>query len=78
LSFGSAPSSCAASCSYLELIHGIQQRKNSPEYVDDDEYLADVYAYQGKFAAAADLYVKVGKSNKVSSAFFSSSILLRL
>jgi len=49
---------------YLELIHGIQQRKNSPEYVDDDEYLADIYAYQGKFAAAADLYVKVGKSNK--------------
>lgn len=49
---------------YLELIHNILERKKLPAYVDDDEYLANIYAYQGKFAQAADLYVKTDNQQK--------------
>ncbi|XP_033110063.1 intraflagellar transport protein 122 homolog, partial [Anneissia japonica] len=34
---------------YLELIHNIEERKRRGEY-DDQLFLADIYAYQGKFA----------------------------
>lgn len=49
---------------YLELIHDILERKKRPEYIDDDVFLADIYAYQGKFAKAADLYEKTGNPTK--------------
>jgi intraflagellar transport protein 122 len=49
---------------YLELIHNILERKKLPAYIDDDEYLADIYAYQGKFSQAADLYVKTDNQQK--------------
>eukprot|EP00039_Didymoeca_costata_P007788 m.103931 g.103931 ORF g.103931 m.103931 type:complete len:1184 (+) comp13828_c0_seq5:52-3603(+) len=49
---------------YLDLIHSILERKKRPEYIDDEIFLADVYAHQGKFELAAELYEKNGNANK--------------
>ncbi|XP_035193141.1 intraflagellar transport protein 122 homolog isoform X1 [Oxyura jamaicensis] len=47
---------------YLELISGIEERKKHGENVSE-LFLADVYAYQGKFHEAAKLYKKSGHEN---------------
>uniref|UniRef100_A0A8C3QP41 Intraflagellar transport protein 122 homolog n=1 Tax=Cyanoderma ruficeps TaxID=181631 RepID=A0A8C3QP41_9PASS len=44
---------------YLELISSIEDRKKQGEN-NDDLFLADVYAYQGKFHEAAKLYKRSG------------------
>ncbi|NXY81240.1 IF122 protein, partial [Alcedo cyanopectus] len=45
---------------YLELISSIEERKKHGEN-NNDLFLADVYAYQGKFHEAAKLYKKSGQ-----------------
>ncbi|NWU42672.1 IF122 protein, partial [Hylia prasina] len=45
---------------YLELISSIEDRKKQGEN-QDDLFLADVYAYQGKFQEAAKLYRRSGR-----------------
>ncbi|XP_061218520.1 intraflagellar transport protein 122 homolog isoform X3 [Neopsephotus bourkii] len=47
---------------YLELISSIEERKRLGEN-NNDLFLADVYAYQGKFHEAAKLYRKSGHEN---------------
>ncbi|KGL82535.1 Intraflagellar transport protein 122, partial [Tinamus guttatus] len=47
---------------YLELISSIEERRKHGEN-NDDLFLADVYAYQGKFHEAAKLYKKSGHEN---------------
>nr|XP_047929479.1 intraflagellar transport protein 122 homolog isoform X2 [Anser cygnoides] len=47
---------------YLELISSIEERKKHGENVNE-LFLADVYAYQGKFHEAAKLYKKSGHEN---------------
>ncbi|NXC48248.1 IF122 protein, partial [Penelope pileata] len=47
---------------YLELISSIEERKKHGENVSE-LFLADVYAYQGKFHEAAKLYKKSGHEN---------------
>ncbi|XP_025908320.1 intraflagellar transport protein 122 homolog isoform X2 [Nothoprocta perdicaria] len=47
---------------YLELISSIEERKKHGES-NNDLFLADVYAYQGKFHEAAKLYKKSGHEN---------------
>ncbi|XP_071406264.1 intraflagellar transport protein 122 homolog isoform X2 [Pithys albifrons albifrons] len=47
---------------YLELISSIEERKKRGEN-DKDLFLADVYAYQGKFHEAAKLYKRSGHEN---------------
>ncbi|XP_061864222.1 intraflagellar transport protein 122 homolog isoform X3 [Colius striatus] len=47
---------------YLELISSIEERKKHGEN-NNDLFLADVYAYQGKFHEAAKLYRKSGHEN---------------
>ncbi|KAM8799678.1 intraflagellar transport protein 122 homolog isoform 2-T2 [Eudromia elegans] len=47
---------------YLELISSIEERKKHGEN-NNDLFLADVYAYQGKFHEAAKLYKKSGHEN---------------
>ncbi|KAM6387307.1 intraflagellar transport protein 122 homolog isoform 2-T2 [Pluvialis apricaria] len=47
---------------YLELISSIEVRKKHGEN-NNDLFLADVYAYQGKFHEAAKLYKKSGHEN---------------
>ncbi|NWR56785.1 IF122 protein, partial [Bucorvus abyssinicus] len=47
---------------YLELISSIEERKKHGEN-NNDLFLADVYAYQGKFHEAAKLYKKSGQEN---------------
>lgn len=42
---------------YLELIHNIEERKKQGES-NNQIFLADIYAYQGKFQDAAELYKK--------------------
>ncbi|XP_050168667.1 intraflagellar transport protein 122 homolog isoform X2 [Myiozetetes cayanensis] len=47
---------------YLELINSIEERKKHGES-NNDLFLADVYAYQGKFHEAAKLYKRSGHEN---------------
>ncbi|NXI71136.1 IF122 protein, partial [Anseranas semipalmata] len=47
---------------YLELISSIEERKKHGENISE-LFLADVYAYQGKFHEAAKLYKKSGHEN---------------
>ncbi|KAM6197589.1 intraflagellar transport protein 122 homolog isoform 3-T3 [Sarcoramphus papa] len=47
---------------YLELISSIEERKKRGEN-NNELFLADVYAYQGKFHEAAKLYKKSGHEN---------------
>ncbi|XP_066470268.1 intraflagellar transport protein 122 homolog isoform X1 [Tiliqua scincoides] len=47
---------------YLELISSIEERKKRGEN-NNDLFLADVYAYQGKFHEAAKLYRRSGHEN---------------
>ncbi|KFO59725.1 Intraflagellar transport protein 122, partial [Corvus brachyrhynchos] len=47
---------------YLELISSIEDRKKHGEN-NNDLFLADVYAYQGKFHEAAKLYKRSGHEN---------------
>ncbi|XP_037240976.1 intraflagellar transport protein 122 homolog isoform X1 [Falco rusticolus] len=47
---------------YLELISSIEERKKHGEN-NNELFLADVYAYQGKFHEAAKLYRKSGHEN---------------
>ncbi|KAM9227600.1 intraflagellar transport protein 122 homolog isoform 1-T1 [Leptosomus discolor] len=47
---------------YLELISSIEERKKHGEK-NNELFLADVYAYQGKFHEAAKLYKKSGHEN---------------
>uniref|UniRef100_A0A8C3VLM9 Intraflagellar transport protein 122 homolog n=1 Tax=Catharus ustulatus TaxID=91951 RepID=A0A8C3VLM9_CATUS len=47
---------------YLELISSIEDRKKHGEN-NNDLFLADVYAYQGKFQEAAKLYKRSGHEN---------------
>ncbi|XP_048590687.1 intraflagellar transport protein 122 homolog isoform X2 [Nematostella vectensis] len=53
---------------YLELIHNIEERKKRGE-TDDQAFLADVYAYQGKFHDAAKLYKKTSNEEKAMEMF---------
>ncbi|XP_029457277.1 intraflagellar transport protein 122 homolog isoform X3 [Rhinatrema bivittatum] len=48
---------------YLELINSIEERKKRGD-TNNDLFLADVYAYQGKFYEAAKLYKKSGHENR--------------
>ncbi|XP_056380930.1 intraflagellar transport protein 122 homolog isoform X1 [Hyla sarda] len=48
---------------YLELINNIEDRKKRGDS-NDDLFLADVYAYQGKFHEAAKLYKKGGQDSR--------------
>ncbi|CAM1154605.1 IFT122 (predicted) [Pycnogonum litorale] len=48
---------------YLQLINNIEERKKRGEN-DSELFLADMYAYQKKFAEAARLYKKCGSSTK--------------
>ncbi|XP_059519635.1 intraflagellar transport protein 122 homolog isoform X3 [Myotis daubentonii] len=47
---------------YLELINSIEERKKQGE-TNNDLFLADVFAYQGKFHEAAKLYKRSGHEN---------------
>ncbi|KAJ8046678.1 hypothetical protein HOLleu_05441 [Holothuria leucospilota] len=53
---------------YLELIHSIEERKRRGE-LDDQLFLADVFAYQGKFAEAAKLYKRAGHEQKAMNMY---------
>ncbi|KAK2571545.1 Intraflagellar transport protein 122-like protein [Acropora cervicornis] len=53
---------------YLELIHNIEERKKRGE-TDELAFLADVYAYQGKFHEAGKLYKKTGNDEKAMEMF---------
>uniref|UniRef100_A0A8B9GVR8 Intraflagellar transport protein 122 homolog n=1 Tax=Astyanax mexicanus TaxID=7994 RepID=A0A8B9GVR8_ASTMX len=48
---------------YLELINSIEERKKRGEN-NSELFLADVYAYQGKFHEAAKLYKRSGYDNR--------------
>lgn len=45
---------------YLELVNSIIELKKRPEYVEDEVLQAKVFAHQGQFAKAAELYEKTG------------------
>uniref|UniRef100_A0AAY4D3U5 Intraflagellar transport protein 122 homolog n=1 Tax=Denticeps clupeoides TaxID=299321 RepID=A0AAY4D3U5_9TELE len=53
---------------YLELINSIEERKKRGES-DAQLFLADVYAYQGKFHEAAKLYKRSGHENRALSMY---------
>ncbi|PIK43960.1 putative intraflagellar transport protein [Apostichopus japonicus] len=53
---------------YLELIHNIEERKRRGE-LDDQLFLADVFAYQGKFGEAAKLYKRAGHEQKAMNMY---------
>ncbi|XP_020611190.1 intraflagellar transport protein 122 homolog isoform X2 [Orbicella faveolata] len=53
---------------YLELIHNIEERKKRGE-TDEQAFLADVFAYQGKFQEAGKLYKKTGNDEKAMEMF---------
>ncbi|CAB4004101.1 intraflagellar transport 122 homolog, partial [Paramuricea clavata] len=48
---------------YLELLQNIEERKKRGE-TESLAFLADIYAYQGKFQEAAKLYKKTGNEEK--------------
>ncbi|XP_068453196.1 intraflagellar transport protein 122 homolog isoform X2 [Clinocottus analis] len=53
---------------YLELINSIEERKKRGEN-DNELFLADVYAYQGKFHEAAKLYKRSGHESRALSMY---------
>ncbi|CAB1336162.1 unnamed protein product [Coregonus sp. 'balchen'] len=53
---------------YLELINSIEERKKRGES-DSELFLADVYAYQGKFHEAARLYKRTGLDSRALSMY---------
>ncbi|XP_028979707.2 intraflagellar transport protein 122 homolog isoform X3 [Esox lucius] len=53
---------------YLELINSIEERKKRGEN-DNELFLADVYAYQGKFHEAAKLYKRTGFDSRALSMY---------
>uniref|UniRef100_A0A8C8HX99 Intraflagellar transport protein 122 homolog n=1 Tax=Oncorhynchus tshawytscha TaxID=74940 RepID=A0A8C8HX99_ONCTS len=53
---------------YLELINSIEERKKRGES-DTELFLADVYAYQGKFHEAARLYKRTGLDSRALSMY---------
>ncbi|KAK2897463.1 intraflagellar transport protein 122 homolog [Channa argus] len=53
---------------YLELISSIEERKKRGEN-DNELFLADVYAYQGKFHEAAKLYKRTGHEPRALSMY---------
>uniref|UniRef100_A0A8C3AFV2 Intraflagellar transport protein 122 homolog n=1 Tax=Cyclopterus lumpus TaxID=8103 RepID=A0A8C3AFV2_CYCLU len=53
---------------YLELISSIEERKKRGES-DNELFLADVYAYQGKFHEAAKLYKRTGHESRALSMY---------
>ncbi|CAL8325259.1 unnamed protein product [Merluccius merluccius] len=53
---------------YLELINSIEERKKRGES-DNDLFLADVHAYQGKFHDAAKLYKRTGHQPRALSMY---------
>ncbi|XP_039530512.1 intraflagellar transport protein 122 homolog isoform X2 [Pimephales promelas] len=53
---------------YLELISSIEERKRRGES-DHQLFLADVYAYQGKFHEAARLYRRCGQDSRALSMY---------
>uniref|UniRef100_A0A672ZMG9 Intraflagellar transport protein 122 homolog n=1 Tax=Sphaeramia orbicularis TaxID=375764 RepID=A0A672ZMG9_9TELE len=53
---------------YLELINSIEERKKRGEN-DNELFLADVYAYQGKFHEAAKLYKRTGQESRALSMY---------
>ncbi|XP_064399631.1 intraflagellar transport protein 122 homolog isoform X2 [Halichondria panicea] len=53
---------------FLELIHDIEERKSRGEN-DTQDFLADIFAYQGKFNEAGQLYKKCGKPEKAVELF---------
>ncbi|XP_049437471.1 intraflagellar transport protein 122 homolog isoform X3 [Epinephelus fuscoguttatus] len=53
---------------YLELISSIEERKKRGEN-DNELFLADVYAYQGKFHEAAKLYKRTGQESRALSMY---------
>ncbi|XP_028309970.1 intraflagellar transport protein 122 homolog [Gouania willdenowi] len=53
---------------YLELINSIEERKKRGENVNE-LFLADVYAYQGKFHEAAKLYKRTGHEARALSMY---------
>ncbi|XP_066284975.1 intraflagellar transport protein 122 homolog [Branchiostoma lanceolatum] len=53
---------------YLELIYSIEDRIKRGEG-DDQQFLADVYAHQGKFHEAAKLYKRSGNESKAMNMY---------
>ncbi|XP_051964785.1 intraflagellar transport protein 122 homolog isoform X1 [Xyrauchen texanus] len=53
---------------YLELINSIEERKKRGEN-NNELFLADVYAYQGKFHEAAKLYKRSGHDSRALSMY---------
>eukprot|EP00055_Hartaetosiga_balthica_P003201 m.6880 g.6880 ORF g.6880 m.6880 type:complete len:1213 (-) comp2669_c0_seq1:190-3828(-) len=49
---------------YLELIHSIQERKKNSTEEPDDVYRAMVYAYQGRFEEAANLFTRADRQRE--------------
>ena len=49
----------------MSMADGIWQERRKLGENNNDIFLADVYAYQGKFEDAAKLYEKAGHSEKV-------------
>lgn len=52
----------------LFVLTGLQERKKRGEN-DNELFLADVYAYQGKFHEAAKLYKRTGHESKALSMY---------
>jgi len=53
---------------FLELIHNIEERKQKGES-NNHIFLADIFAHQGKFQEAAQLYKKAGQEEKAVEMF---------
>ncbi|XP_065066835.1 intraflagellar transport protein 122 homolog isoform X1 [Rhopilema esculentum] len=53
---------------YLQLINSIEERKKRGDS-DNQAFLADIFAYQGKFQEAAKLYKKTGNDEKALEMF---------
>jgi len=53
---------------YLDLIHNIEERKKRGEHVNN-VFLADIYAYQGRFHEAAKLYKNTNNNDKALEMF---------
>ncbi|XP_066911742.1 intraflagellar transport protein 122 homolog isoform X2 [Clytia hemisphaerica] len=53
---------------YLELIHNIEERKKRGENINH-LFLADIYAYQGRFHEAANFYKKTNNEDKALEMF---------
>jgi len=53
---------------YLDLIHNIEERKKRGEHVNN-VFIADIYAYQGRFHEAAKLYKNTNNNDKALEMF---------